>query len=56
MIQGDGEFDELNEKSLLDPQLVEFLKQKTLYKMQKDLWKAYEIEWLRFKKNENIQA
>lgn len=38
----------------MNPQIAEFLRQKTLYNLQKDLWKVYEIQWQTFKKSDKI--
>ena len=40
----------------MDPQVAEFLRQKTLYNMQKDLWKLYEIQWLSFRESTLMDA
>ena len=38
-----------NEKQLMQPSTKEFIRQRTLYKMQLDLWKRYDEEWDIFK-------
>ena len=35
---------------------VEFLKQKTLYKMEKQLWGLYESAWVQFKTKDHVHA
>lgn len=40
----------------LDPYTVEILRQKTLYRMQRDLWKQYEHEWSKFVAADHIVA
>jgi hypothetical protein len=40
----------------MDPQVAEFLRQKTLYNMQKDLWKLYEFHYLSFRESTLMNA
>ena len=46
----------LKTEKALDPATVEFIRQVTLYKMQRDLWILYEFEWHKFKIKDHLTA
>jgi hypothetical protein len=46
----------MNPDHPLNPFTIEMLHQKTLYKMQKDLWKTYEKNWQHFTNSDHMQV
>lgn len=51
-----GDLREASVDKPLDPYTVEILRQKTLYKMQRDLWRQYESEWNKFTASDHLVA